>query len=156
MEENAGQVVTARVEFPADVLRPEKQPGQGLINTEPERTPGPLQLRNAETAVVGVVQEVRLVVPVDETVLQAGDEGGDHDQGERNRNQPGAAVRGRQRFRDPARHRDSRPLWSPGSLDLFRTCLFILARDSGDCRRTCRYLPANRNAGSKFSGSSTM
>ena len=80
VEEQAGQVVTSRVEFPEDILRLEEQPGQRLVNAEPERSPGPLHLGCAQTTEIGVVEEVLIVVPIDEAVVQGGDEGGDDDQ----------------------------------------------------------------------------
>ena len=90
VEEQAGQVVTTWVEFPEDILRLEEQPRQRLVNAEPERSPGPLHLGQPQTTEIGVVEEVLIVVPIDEAVVQGGDEGGENDQGQRNRNQPGA------------------------------------------------------------------
>ena len=101
VKDEAGQVVTTRVEFPEDILHLEEQPGQRLVNPEPERTPGPLHLGQPQSTVIGVVEEVLIVVPIDEAVVQGGDEGGDDDQGERNRNQPGAPVPARQRLPAP-------------------------------------------------------
>ena len=56
----------------------------------------------SQTTVIGIVEEVLIVVPLDEAVFQGGDEGGDDDQGERNRDQPGSPVPNRQRFPTPA------------------------------------------------------
>jgi hypothetical protein len=94
-------VVSKRVEFPDDVLRLEEQPGQGLINAEPKRTPGPFHVGCAQSLEMGVVEEILVVVPCDEAVAQGGDEGGDDQYGNRNRNQPGPPIPGRQRFLAP-------------------------------------------------------
>ena len=80
LKEQAGEVVTSRVELAEDILHLEEQPRQRLVNAEPERTPGPLHLGCAQTTEIGVVEEVLIVVPIDEAVVQGGDEG---DKGEK-------------------------------------------------------------------------
>jgi hypothetical protein len=62
-----------------------------------------LELVSAQTSVEGVVKEVLIVVPIDEAIVQGGTEGGEDDQREGDRNQPGATVVGRQRPPTPPR-----------------------------------------------------
>ena len=82
-----------RVEFPEHILHLEEQPGQRLVNPEPERAPGPLPLGRAQSTIIAVGEEVFIVVPRDEAVVQHWEEGGDYDERERN---PTSHTRGPQ------------------------------------------------------------
>ena len=109
-------MVTSWVEFAQDILHLEEQPRQRLVNAEPKRSPSPLHLGCAQTTEIGVVEEILIVVPRHEAVVQGGNEGVDDDQGQWNRNQPGAPVPGRRAAPDLARHSDSEPEPRPPAL----------------------------------------
>ena len=79
MENQAGEVVPPRLESKEKVLGAQDHPGQGLVDAEVKAGPVPAELGPAQTPVGGVFEEVRFVIPVDEVILQAGEES-DHDQ----------------------------------------------------------------------------
>ena len=83
VEREAGEVVSAGVEAEGGVLGLEEEPGEGLIGAEPEGACGPGELVRAEAAEGGVLEEVLVVVPVDEAVVECGEEGGEGEQGQR-------------------------------------------------------------------------
>ena len=93
VEGQAGGVEDERVEPAGEVLGREEQPGQRLVDAEPEGSEGPDDLGQSEAAEVAVVLEVLVVVPVDETVVECREEGQqcDRRQGQRDRQGQGRA-----------------------------------------------------------------
>ena len=82
MEGQAGGVEDERVEPAGEILGREEQPGQGLVDAEPEGGEGPDDLGQPEAAEVGIVMEVLVVVPVDEAVVEYREEGQQRDGGQ--------------------------------------------------------------------------
>ena len=68
-------MVTPGLNAPDGVLGEEEQPGQGLIDTQQEGTPRPGERRPAEPPEMGILQQVRPVIPgCDEPIGQTGEE----------------------------------------------------------------------------------
>ena len=74
VEHRVGEVVTARVHPPKDIVETKGEPRERVIVAEMESSEHPLEVLERETAVARVVEEVTIVVPVDEVVSNSGKE----------------------------------------------------------------------------------
>jgi len=76
-----GHVTPDGTHAPQEAVQAESHPGQGNVVARVKRGPHPAEVRPGEPAIVRVVQEVHVIVPVHELVLQRWKErgGGDED-----------------------------------------------------------------------------
>src|SRR5712691_794056 len=85
-------MIAARLHAPEQVVEAEGHPGQWDVVAHVKRGPHPMQLWPAKPAIVRVVEEVLVVVPVHELVLERGQERREGDESDHQRNKPGAPV----------------------------------------------------------------
>ena len=75
VEKEIAQVITPRLHATERMVEPEGQPRERDVVPHPRRGEHPLQLAQAEAAVSRVPQEVPVVVPVQESSVEGGQEG---------------------------------------------------------------------------------
>jgi hypothetical protein len=92
--EHARQVIPRGVEPPQEVVHAQREPAEGLPVPEVERGAHPHECGRPETPETHVVDHVRLVVEVDERVLQRRREGERHAQRHTPRQEDGPEARG--------------------------------------------------------------
>ena len=116
MKDDTDQVVTSRVKFPDGIFHLEEQPGQRLINSEPEGAPGPLPLGYSQSTVKRIVEEVLVVVPIDKAVVKGRQKRDQHEQAEESPDQPRCAGPSLELVAGSARAFDLRPERAPRTL----------------------------------------
>src|SRR4029077_6174150 len=97
-DQDVDEVVSPRVHAAQDVVEAQGQPGHGDVVAHEGGPEHPADLGPAEAAIVLVLDEVALVVPVQELAREARGEGedGDGDDGEEGRpDRPGGRPRAR-------------------------------------------------------------
>ncbi len=140
VQEDARQVIAARVHPPEGVIEGKREPRQRDVMAHQCRGEHPAEVRRREAAEVRVVGEVHVVVPVDEAVAQRGGERGEDDEGDEERDDPGrppalprpGAGRSGHRSRRRRRRGDGRAVTAR------HACRSRLAKPSTACAGTAR------------------
>jgi hypothetical protein len=124
VQEQAGQVIAAGLQAPEQVVQAEGHPGQGEVVAHVKRGPHPAELGPAEPTILGVVEEILVVVPVHELVVQRRQERGEGDQSDQQRDKPGdPSLGGRAGLRLPRRPERFRGVGPGGGFCLSRVAL---------------------------------
>ena len=89
MEQHVRQVIAGRPHAPQDIIEAKRQPGErNPLPRADRRGEHPPKLRRAQPPIVDVLQEVDVVVPVHEAVLQRRQEGSKGNEGYKQGDQP--------------------------------------------------------------------
>ena len=131
VDEEARQMVARRVHAPEDVVEAEREPRQRDVMAHQDGREEVPELRLPETAVLQVVGEVDLVVPLDEFVEQCRKEDDEGDQGEGARDRPnahGAAHQPAQRRHQRAHARPRLPRDHDNAVRSHRHSLCLTSR----------------------------
>ena len=93
VQQQIRQVVADGVHPPDRIVHPQRHPGERVIVAREEARPHPAELRSPEAAIVRVIEEIEVVVPIDEVSAKRRREGGEGEerdgQGEEDGVQPG-------------------------------------------------------------------
>src|ERR1700716_3933856 len=88
VEEEAGEVGAGGRQAPEAIIEAEREPGQGDVVTCVEGGEHPAELIPAETAVVGIVEEIQGIVPRGEAVAECREESDERDDHDETRREP--------------------------------------------------------------------
>ena len=69
MEKKTSQVITERLHSPDEIVDSHGYPGDRPIDTHMKSGEHPAKLLPAQTSIIRIVEENRLVVPIDKSVL---------------------------------------------------------------------------------------
>ena len=78
VHQGAGEVVAVGVDAGEEVLDLQRHPGDGLVDADEHRGPGPADIRPADPTKAGVVDEIGVIVEGDEAVAQGRAEREEH------------------------------------------------------------------------------
>jgi hypothetical protein len=92
VQEDVRQVIPARIQTPHTIVHRQREPTEGLIRTHVRRGEHPPQIRGPQTAKVGVLKDVLVVIPVNEPSVKTGKKGDENQQGNRTRHRKQATV----------------------------------------------------------------
>src|SRR3989454_7821195 len=92
VQEEVGQMIPDGIHAPEEVVQPEGHPGQGSVVTYVGRGPHPAEVGPTEAAVLRVLDEIVIVVPVHKLVVERGQERNDGDERNQDWEKPEALL----------------------------------------------------------------